>query len=133
MFYKTHSSRELGCNHTRQIQSLVQQLLLNMFSLFLSSRAPRRSLALRARLYSPLTGRQDFHGRKFTKRNLSSYCLASHVFSASVLRRAWEASFSTIWEYLRSCKNRAQTLPSSFLSPQTKGWVKIGKIFFIRK
>ena len=51
-------------------------------------------------------------------------------FSASRLRRAWEASFSTTWEYLRSCKNREQTLPSSFLSPQAKGWVKIGKIIF---
>ena len=50
-------------------------------------------------------------------------------FSASGLRRAGEASFSTTWEYLVA-KNRERTLPYSFLSPQVKGLVKLGKISY---
>ena len=81
MFYKTHSSQELRTqpHRTNSIATLTTSGLTK-FSLFPSSRAPRRFLAPRARLYSPLTGRQNFHGRKFTKRDLTSYRLASHVF-----------------------------------------------------
>lgn len=81
MFYNTHSSQELRTqpHRTNSIATLTTSGLTK-FSLFPSSRPPHRSLALCARLYSPLTRRQNFHGRKFTKRDLTSYRLASHVF-----------------------------------------------------
>ena len=86
MFYKTHSSQELRTqpHRTNSIATLTTSGLTK-FSLFPSSRAPRRFLALRARLYSPLTGRQNFHGRKFTKRDLTSYKLSERILTGSLV------------------------------------------------
>ena len=103
-----------------------------VFSLPLIPCSTEVSRASRSTVFS-INRATRFSWKKVHKEKSLFLLFSFPFFSASVLRRAWEASFSTTWEYLRSCKNRAQTLPTSFLSPQTKGWVKIGKIFFIRK
>ena len=134
MFYKTHSSRELRMqSHTTNSIASLTTSPQYVFSLPLIPCSTEVSRASPSTVFS-INRATRFSWKKVHKEKSFFSPFSFPCFSQlQGFDAPGRLAFPRLENIYVVAKNREQTLPSSFLSPQAKGWVKIGKIFFIRK